>query len=55
MNRMHNDGPMLEYFRTAPRRVVEIRLNLGRALALGYVALCVAGLILMGTIMALQV
>ena len=52
---MQNDGPTLEYFRTAPRRVVEIQLNLGRALALGYVALCIAGLILMGTVMALHI
>jgi hypothetical protein len=52
---MHGDGPrkLLEYFRTAPR--VESRVTLGRALALGYVALCVAGLILMGTVMALHV
>jgi hypothetical protein len=52
---MHEDGQMtLEYFRTAPPRA-EVRLGIGRALALGYVALCVAGLIVMGTVMALQV
>ena len=55
MDRMHDDGPMLEYFRTTPRRVVEIQLNLTRALAFGYIALCIAGLVLMSTIMALQV
>ena len=52
---MHEDGQMLEYFGVVPKRVVEVRLNLGRALALGYVALCVFGLILMGTVMAFQV
>jgi len=52
---MHEDGQtMLEYFRTTPPRV-EVGLGVGRALALGYVALCVAVLIVMGTVMALQV
>jgi hypothetical protein len=52
---MHAEGSdtLLQYFRTAPR--IESRVTLGRALALGYVAFCVAGLILMGTVMALQV
>ena len=45
----------MEYFGVTPRRVVEVRLNLGRALALGYVAACILGLILMGTVMAFQV
>ena len=45
---------MLEYFRP-PVRVAEVRITLGRVLALGYVALCVAGLLVMGTVMALQV
>ena len=53
---MHEDAqPLLQYFHTTPKRVVEIRLTLGRVLALGYVALCVAGLLVMGTVMALQV
>ena len=52
---MHEDAQMmLEYFRTAPPRG-EVRLGVGRFVALGYVALCVAGLIVMGTVMALQV
>ena len=52
---MEREDTMLEYCGVTPRRVVEVRLNLGRAIALGYVALCVLGLVLMGTVMAFGV
>lgn len=57
-----DDGPahvMLEYAPSARAmeraRAAEVRLHLGRALALGYVAASVAGLIAMGVWMVLQV
>ncbi|HYE18302.1 MAG TPA: hypothetical protein VEA69_07645 [Tepidisphaeraceae bacterium] len=42
--------PMLEYHR--PPVVAEVRLRVGRALALGYVGACVVGLVVMGIVMA---
>ncbi len=51
---MHDSRHRLEYH-TAARPREEFQLNLGRAVALGYVGLCVLALIVMGVMRAMEV
>ena len=51
---MSDPQPVLEYEYTFTPHV-EIKFSLARFLAFTYVAACVAGLLIMGTVMALQV
>ena len=53
--RMPESRPMLKYAFSAPEEPVEVRVSLGKCLALGYVAACTAGLIVIGIVMAMQV
>ena len=53
---MSDPTPMLEYaFHVRAEPVDDWRFSAKRVLALGYVAACVFGLVLMGVIMALQI
>jgi hypothetical protein len=52
---MHDSHPMLEYAFEPAVTAPEFRVSLARFLALGYVAICTASLILMGVVMALRV
>jgi hypothetical protein len=53
---MSDPRPTLEYaFHARPEPPEDWRVTLTRLLALGYVAACVFGLLLMGVIMALHV
>jgi hypothetical protein len=53
---MPDPNPTLEYAFPLPVQPLDDwRTTLTRALAFGYVAACVAGLLIMGTVMALQV
>jgi len=52
---MSDSRPMLEYAFTEPDPHDEAPFSLAKFLALGYIAACTFGLILMGIIMAMQV
>lgn len=52
---MLNPRPMLEYAFCEPVDPQAMQFSMGKMLALGYVAACTIGLILMGIAMAMQV
>jgi hypothetical protein len=52
---MSDSRPMLEYAFTEPETYDDVPFSLAKFLAMGYIAACTFGLILMGIIMAMQV
>jgi len=51
---MRDDPTLLEYHRPAPIPDA-MPARIGRVVALGYVGLCVVGLIVMGIVMAMEI
>jgi hypothetical protein len=52
---MSDSRPMLEYAFNEPDSHDDVQFSLAKFLALGYIAACTFGLILMGIVMAMQV